>query len=589
MRRFLVRHFPKTWMFPNYERAFRPVVLIGLLTVSVGCASRLSRVSGASVEDWGKAEQREADEAAAGWRAAGTAGLTSAAQAFCGPMQTQAMRKAAEATLKAGGLEALSGLAACMPGSGKPRPSLEWHVVTLSAQILCAAPSAEQARLASSVRGLPRSPRPKANTFAQSVLLTAIEAEHAREPFPCPAKDELARLLVTDVLPPEQLARLVEDRRRTVLRALSRVGPAGAPYVPTLIGWLGREQENAWTHATIAESLASMGAAASSATEALLVAVDRYAAGPRPTREERDAIIPLVDVLPKLVDALSVVAAPSARIASRLEGLVQLSSKASGLPNGPLWVAVVRAVARLSADGDTTAIAKVVPKLEVLLRYRVTGEGPFRLEPLAPECIPYHGDACPPPLKPLPRGWPDAEPFPRRHTYLLMGMTWQMLVEATGGLGEPARPLAPWLSRLMIDKEVDLGLRIACARALQGLGGKRDHEALKSLLIARGQALAQLPIRLDRRQYTQPTNQRRRESPAYAAEAFRLCLGEQALEPQVIEAELMNLGDLANQRFDSCLNRRLCGPGPSDRAAVLRTCCDYAYVGRQPSLCRAAQ
>lgn len=565
------------------------VILIGLLTVFVGCASRLSRVSGASVEDWGKAEQREADEAAAGWRAAGTAGLTSAAQAFCGHRQTQAMRKAAEATLKAGGLDALSGLAACMPGPGKARPTLEWHVVTLSAQILCAAPSAEQARLGSLVRGLPRSPRLKANGFAQSVLLTAIEAEHAREPFPCPAIDELARLLVTDVLPPEQLATLIEDRQRTVLRALSQVGPAGAPYVPTLIDWLGGKQENTWTHLAIAESLASMGSAASSATEALLVAIDRYAAEPRPTREERESIDPRVDILPKLVTALSAVAAPSARIASRLEGLVQLSSKSSELPKGPLWVAVVHALARLSANGDTTAIAKVVPRLEALLHYRVTGEGPFRLEPLTSACIPYHGAPCPPPIKPLPRGWPDAEPFPRRHTYPLMGMTWQMLVEAAAELGEPARPLVPWLARLMIDEEVDLGLRIACARALQGLGGRSDHEALRSLLVARGQALAQLPIRLDRRQYTQPTNQRRRESPAYAAEALHLCLGEQAPEPQIIEAELMNQSDLANQRFDSCLNRRLCGPEPSDRAEVLRTCCDYAYVASQPSLCRAGQ
>lgn len=133
---------------------------------------------------------------------------------------------------------------------------------------------------------------------------------------------------------------------------------------------------------------------------------------------------------------------------------------------------------------------------------------------------------CPAPPSALP------EPFPRRPTYPLMGMTWQMLVEATAELGDSARPLAAWLSRLMTDEEVDLGLRIACARALQSLGGKGAHEALKSLLIARGRALEQLPIRLDRRQYTQATNQRRREALAYAADALRLCLGEQAPSPR---------------------------------------------------------
>ena len=49
----------------------------------------------------------------------------------------------------------------------------------------------------------------------------------------------------------------------------------------------------------------------------------------------------------------------------------------------------------------------------------------------------------------------------------------------------------------------------------------------------------------------------------------------------------MGFADLANQRFDLCLDRRLCGPTPADRASALRICCDYAYVGKQPPLCQA--
>lgn len=564
-------------------RVLMPAVLALGLT---GCGPTLRGIEAegpiGDTGDTTEAEQREVERAKATWRTSGEAGIASAVEAFCG-WEGGAVRNAAESFLKSAGPKAVPLLA----GRAQPAPGHRcWSIrmVPTVAAMLCAAQPGNEDLLRASLATLPRKSDPSreksldAGSFAERVLLLALTGGTESQAFACPAHDPLARALISDVLPPGRLASLPEERRQHVLVQLRQVGPEGAPYVPVLAGMLEDGSGRSWTSRHAIVTLSSMGAAARDALPAVQRALDRLSEGSQaPSFPEAGP--GRVEQVAGLIGILAGIGEPAASVAPRLVDLMHRELREHGLPSGQLLLAVVRALPHMS----TNHAAELVPDVEALLRYRVTGEAPFPLN-LDPEpCRAYHGDPCPPVPQPRPGRWADAEDLPRQHAHPMFVVTWAALIDATAGLGAPARVLMPWLLHLMLDPAAHLGLRAAAARTLSALGADGGDGVLQATLIRRRRELEQLPPRLSSRHYTQPANTRRREATVFAAESLRLCLG--SAEPDA-EADFEEQNDLANHRFDRCLGQQLCGPRPADRAAAVRVCCDYAYVASRPALCR---